>query len=64
MQKKIMIKYYLNIFLQKIGYRKVWYFPSRYMPMADFCKWEYRPDLRKGEWNSEDIIIKLNKGDI
>ena len=45
-----MIRWYFEKFMQRVGYRKVWYFPSRHMPMADFYLWEYRPDLAPGTY--------------
>ena len=48
-----MIRWYWHKFMQHIGYRQVWYFPSRHMPMGDFWVWEYRPDLPKGVYNAE-----------
>lgn len=47
-----MIRWYFEKLMQRVGYRKVWYFPSRYnMPMADFYLWEYRPDLAPGTYH-------------
>lgn len=50
-----MIKYYWTSFLQYLGYRMVWYFPSRHMPMADFYVWEYRPDISKGVYTMDNL---------
>lgn len=52
-----MIRWYWEKFMQFIGYRKVWYFPSRHMPMGDFWVWEYRPDMPKGEY-TEDCVMR------
>ena len=44
-----MIRWYWDLFMQNVGYRKVWYFPTRHMSgLADFWRWEYRPDLAPG----------------
>jgi hypothetical protein len=48
-----MIRWYFEKFMQTIGYRKFWYFPSRRMPMSDFWIWKFRPDLSKGEYDGE-----------
>ncbi len=46
-----MIRWYWDIFMQFLGYRKFWYYPSsRGVPLSDFWMWEYRPDLSKGEY--------------
>lgn len=46
-----MVIWYWEKFLQRIGYRKFWYYPSRHgLHMSDFYNWEYRPDLESGEY--------------
>lgn len=47
-----MINWYWHKFMQYVGYREVWYFPSRHMPMSDFWCWEFRPDLPKGKYKA------------
>ena len=48
-----MIRWYWDLFMQRMGYRKVWYFPTRHMSgLADFWCWEYRPDLAPGVYRS------------
>lgn len=40
------LNYYFESFLYWLGFRKVYYYPSRRgLPMADFHAWKYRPDL-------------------
>jgi hypothetical protein len=48
-----MIRWYFEKFMQAIGYRKFWYFPSRRMPMSDFWIWKFRPDLPEGVYDGE-----------
>lgn len=48
-----MILWYWNKFMQFVGYRKIWYFPTKHMTgLGDFWQWEYRPDLPKGEYEA------------
>lgn len=49
-----MIRWYFEKFMQRVGYRKVWYFPSRHMPMGDFYLWKYRPDLAPGTYCGDE----------
>ena len=51
-----MIKYFFESFMQLVGYRKVWYYPSKYgLPMADYSKWVFRPDLAPGVYSEFDL---------
>lgn len=49
-----MIRWYWDKFMQRLGYRKVWYFPTKYgIGLGDFWTWKYRPDLPKGEYRGD-----------
>jgi len=49
-----MINWYWSKFLQYLGYRKMWYFPSNHgIALGDFSRWEYRPDLEPGEYKRD-----------
>ena len=49
-----MIRWYWDKFMQWLGYRKVWYFPTdRGVPLGDFWVWQYRPDLPKGTYRGD-----------
>ena len=47
-----MIQYHWHKMLQRLGYRKVWYYPSRTLPLTDFYRWHYRPDLPPAEYKA------------
>ena len=48
-----MIRWYWDSVMQRLGYRKVWYYPV--IALGDFWVWQYRPDLPKGVYNREKM---------
>lgn len=51
-----MIRWYWDMLMQRLGYRKVWYHPSDHgVSLGDFWSWHYRPDLPKGVYNGEKM---------
>lgn len=46
-------------FMQKLGFRKVWYFPSNHgLLMSNFWTWEYRPNIKPGVYDGETCPVR------
>ena len=51
-----MISYYFEKVMMWIGYRKVYYFPTRhFFGVADYHKWEYLPKSEKKYYNEDNV---------
>lgn len=46
-----MIRWYWDSVMQRLRYRKVWYYPHLHVGLGDFWEWDYRPDLPKGVYD-------------
>lgn len=53
-----MIKYAFWHFMNFVGYRRVFYFPSeKGLRMADFSRWEYAPKIPKKDYTENNFPV-------